>query len=216
MPEGTSLNERERYHHGGAFLMALRQELAGRASRWAAGGRQQLAHRKGKRMSALTKWNPFRTSNGRGERGSPAHWSPLREMERMQNCMERLSGNWPTWPEMKEPMTSAEWAPLVDITEDDHEYLVKAEEPEVKKEDIRVRVEDGTLKITGERRSEKEEKGKKFHRIERSCGSFERSFTLPGDADATKVSSDFKDGVLKVHLPKSPDAKPKAIEVKIQ
>lgn len=167
-------------------------------------------------MNALTKWSPFRKSHG-GEEWEPlARWSSLREMEQMQNRMERLLGNWPIWPEMKEPMTSAEWSPLVDITEDEHEYLVKAEVPEVKKEDLKVTVEDGTLSITGERKSEKEEKGKKFHRIERSHGSFERRFTLPDDADATKVTSDFKDGLLKVHLPKSPNAKPKAIEVKIQ
>ena len=79
-----------------------------------------------------------------------------------------------------------------------------------------MKVEEGTLSITGERKSEKEEKGKKFHRIERSYGSFERSFTLPDDADATKVTSEFKDGMLKVHLPKNPNAKPKAIEVKVQ
>ena len=164
-------------------------------------------------MNALTKWNPFHKSNGGDEWGPLARWNPIREMEQMQNRMERLLGN---WPELKEPMTSAEWSPLVDITEDEKEYLVKAEVPEVKKEDLKVKVEDGTLSITGERQSEKEEKGKKFHRIERSYGSFERSFTLPDDADATKVSSEFKDGVLKVHLPKNPNAKPKAIEVKIQ
>ena len=92
---------------------------------------------------------------------------------------------------------------------------MKAEVPEVKKEDLKVTVEDGTLSITGERKSEKEEKGRRFHRIERAYGSFERSFTLPDDADATKVVSDFKDGVLKVHLPKNPNPKPKAIEIKM-
>ena len=167
-------------------------------------------------MSALTKWNPFRSSNGGEDWGVMARWSLLREMEQMQNRMERLFGPLPAWPEMKEPLASAQWSPLVDITEDDKEYLVKAEIPEVKKEDLKVRVEGGTLSITGERKSEKEEKGKRFHRIERSYGSFERSFTLPDDADATKVSSNFKDGLLQVHLPKNPNAKPKAIEVKIQ
>jgi len=167
-------------------------------------------------MNSLTKWNPFRKSNG-GEEWAPlARWSPVREMEQLENRMERLLRNWPAWPEIKEPMAVADWAPQVDITEDDKEYLVKAEVPEVKKEDIKVRVEDGTLCITGERKSEKEEKGKKFHRIERAYGSFERSFTLPDDADATKVSSEFKDGMLQVHLPKNPNAKPKAIEVKVQ
>ena len=71
------------------------------------------------------------------------------------------------------------------------------------------------LTVSGERKTEKEEKNKKFHRIERSYGTFERSFTLPDDANGTKVAAEFKDGVLKVHLPKSPVAKPKAIEVKV-
>ena len=78
-----------------------------------------------------------------------------------------------------------------------------------------VTVEDGVLTIFGERRHEIEEKGKKYHRIERSYGSFMRSFTLPEDADGTKISAEYKDGVLKVHLPKSEKAKPKSIEVKV-
>ena len=112
-------------------------------------------------------------------------------------------------------MTINDWAPLVDITEDEKEFLIKAELPEVKKDDVKVTVENNVLTLRGERKIEKEEKGKKFHRIERSYGSFERSFTLPEGTDPAKVSSEFKDGVLTVHLPKSPTAKPKAIEVKV-
>jgi HSP20 family protein len=115
----------------------------------------------------------------------------------------------------KEVMTVAEWAPLVDITEDEKEYVIKAELPEVKKEDVKLTVHDDVLSISGERKYEKEEKGKKYHRVERAYGSFTRSFTLPEDADASKVAADYKDGVLKVHLPKSEKAKPKSIEVKI-
>jgi len=87
--------------------------------------------------------------------------------------------------------------------------------PEVKKEDVKVAVENGVLTISGERKSEKEEKNKKFHRIERAYGSFERSFIVPDDADADKVIAEFKDAVLRVHLPKSEKAKPKQIEVKV-
>lgn len=115
----------------------------------------------------------------------------------------------------KEALTVAEWVPLVDIEENDKEYVIKAELPEMKKEDIKVSVEDDVLCISGERKHEKEEKGKKYHRVERSYGCFERSFTLPDDADGTKVTAEYKDGVLKVHLPKSEKAKPKAIEVKV-
>jgi HSP20 family protein len=113
-------------------------------------------------------------------------------------------------------MTVSQWTPLVDISEDANEYLVKAELPELKKEEVKVSVENGELTISGERKSEKEEKGKKFHRIERSYGSFLRSFTLPESVNAEKVSAEFKDGVLSVHLPKDERAKPKSIEVKVQ
>jgi HSP20 family protein len=115
----------------------------------------------------------------------------------------------------KEALTVAQWSPLVDITEDEKEYLIKAELPEMKKEDVRLTVENDVLAISGERTFEKEEKGKKYHRIERAYGSFVRSFTLPEDADGSKVSADFKDGMLQVHLPKSQKAKPKAIEIKV-
>ncbi len=112
-------------------------------------------------------------------------------------------------------MTVAAWTPSVDITEDEKEYLVKADLPEVKKEDVKITVENGVLTITGERKFEKEEKDKKYHRVERSHGNFLRSFTLPDGADASKVNAEFKDGVLKAHLPKSDKAKPKAVEVKV-
>ena len=117
--------------------------------------------------------------------------------------------------DMKEAIAVAEWSPLVDITEDEKEYIVKAEIPEMKKEDIKLNVHDDVLTITGERKCEKEEKGKKYHRVERSYGSFIRSFTLPEDADGSNVAAEYKDGVLKVHLPKSDKAKAKTIEVKI-
>ena len=112
-------------------------------------------------------------------------------------------------------MTVSEWAPLVDLVEDDKEYLIKAELPEVKKEDVKVTVENGVLSIGGERKFEKEEENKKYHRIERAYGSFMRSFALPQDAAGDKINAEFKDGVLKVHLPKSAEAKPKSIDVKI-
>ena len=144
-------------------------------------------------------------------------WDPLKEMEELQNRLSGLFGRAPVrrGNGEQESITVAEWAPLVDITEDDKEYLIKAELPEVKKEDVKVAVENGVLTISGERKSEKEERNKKFHRIERAYGSFERSFIVPDDADADKVIAEFKDGVLRVHLPKSEKAKPKQIEVKV-
>jgi HSP20 family protein len=164
-------------------------------------------------MNTLTKLNPFNKSDELEEWRPLTRWSPLREMEWMQNRMNQLFS---AWPDVGERMTTTEWSPLVDVLEEDGEYLVKAEVPEVKKENLKVSVEDGTLCIKGERKAEKEEKGRKFHRIERSYGTFERDFTLPDDADVTKITSEFKDGLLKVHLPKNQAVKPKAVEVKIQ
>ena len=121
----------------------------------------------------------------------------------------------PTSGDKEEAISVAEWSPVVDITEDEKEYVVKAEIPEMKKDDIKINVHDNVLSISGERKYEKEEKGKKYHRVERAYGSFMRSFTVPEDADGSKVSAEYKDGVLKVHLPKTEKAKTKAIEVKI-
>ncbi len=109
----------------------------------------------------------------------------------------------------------AEWAPVVDIQETETEYLVKADLPEVEKKDVQVTVQEGVLTIQGERKQEKEEKGRKFHRVERSYGTFLRTFTVPEDAEETKVTADFKDGVLRVHLPKTEKPRSKAIEVKV-
>jgi HSP20 family protein len=147
-------------------------------------------------------------------RYEPTHVPFFREMEEMSDRLNRLFGT-STRPNGKEMLTVADWAPVVDIQETDQEYLVKAELPEIKKEDVKVTVEDGVLAIQGERKQEKEEKGKKFHRIERSYGTFLRTFTVPADAEETKVAADFKDGVLRVHLPKAEKPRPKAIEVKV-
>src|SRR4029450_5764144 len=146
-------------------------------------------------------------------------WNPLREMDEALNRFNPffLAG-FPNRMGSGEihRLTVAGWSPEVDISQDDHEYLLKADLPEMKKDDVRVTVEDGILSVSGERKSVKEEQKKKFHRIERSFGNFRRSFTLPEDADSTKVTAEFRDGVLKVHLPTTPIARSKAIEVKVQ
>ena len=146
-------------------------------------------------------------------------WNPLREMDEAQNRFNPffLAG-FPNRMGSGEihSLTVADWSPEVDISQDDHEYLLKADLPEMKKDDVRVTVEDGILCVSGERKSVKEDQKKKFHRIERSIGNFRRSFTLPEDADSTKVTAEFRDGVLKVHLPTTPIVRSKAIEVKVQ
>src|SRR6476660_5933156 len=145
-------------------------------------------------------------------------WNPLREMDEAQNRFNPffLAG-FPNRMGSDEihSLTVADWSPEVDIIQDDHEYLLKADLPEMKKDDVRVTVEDSILSVSGERKSEKEDLKKKFHRIERSYGNFRRSFTLPEDADSTKVTAEFRDGVLKVHLPTTPIARSKATEVKV-
>ena len=156
-------------------------------------------------MNTLVRWDPFRT-----------RWNPLKDREDLESRLASLLGTREaTGHGGKEALTVAQWSPLVDITEDDKEYLIKAELPDMKKEDVRLTVENEVLAISGERTFEKEEKGKKYHRIERAYGSFVRSFSLPEDADGGKVTAEFKDGMLHVHLPKSQKAKPKAIEIKV-
>ncbi len=156
-------------------------------------------------MSTLTRWEPMMT-----------RWNPFKELEDMEKRLSSYFGRPGISTESgKEAMTVAEWSPHVDITEDDKEYVIKADLPEVKKEDIKLTVQDNVMSISGERKYEKEEKGKKYHRVERAYGSFMRSFTLPEDADGSKVNAEYKDGVLNVRLPKSEKAKPKSIEVKV-
>lgn len=143
-------------------------------------------------------------------------WDPFKEMDDLQRRLGSFIGLTPQRTvNGKEDMTVAEWIPLVDITEDDQAYLIKAELPEVKKNDVKVTVENGVLNISGERKFEKEEQNKRYHRIERAYGSFTRSFAVPDDADDSAVTAEFKDGLLTVRLAKSEKARPKSVEVKV-
>jgi HSP20 family protein len=154
----------------------------------------------------LERWDPFRNTLAR--------WDPARELEEMTDRLSRLVGR-PAATGAEEALVTADWAPIVDIQETDKEYLVKAELPEVKKDDVKVTIKDGLLTLEGERRQEKDEKTKKFHRVERSYGKFVRAFSMPEDADDQKVHADFKEGVLNVHIAKSEALKAKAVEVKV-
>ncbi len=139
-------------------------------------------------------------------------WNPFRELEDMQARLNRVIGE-PSRLDFGFGM--ADWEPAVDIQETEGEFAVKADLPDVKKEDIKIELQDGVLAIEGERKQEKEEKGKTYHRVERQYGQFVRRFALPSDVDASKVQADFKDGVLNVHLPKSSNGKSKAVEIKV-
>lgn len=140
-------------------------------------------------------------------------WNPWRELDDIFDNASQVG----QYRHRRHDLDStADWAPKVDITETDKEFVIKAEIPEVKKDDVKVTVENGALTIKGERKQEKEEKGKKFHRIERFYGSFSRTFTLPDNVDQTKIKASFKDGMLDLHIEKTEAAKPKAIDVKIE
>jgi HSP20 family protein len=141
-------------------------------------------------------------------------WNPFSELEDVSYRLNSLFGRLPARAESGQ-LALSDWTPSVDISETDAAYLIKAEIPEVGKENVKVTLQDGMLTIAGERKQEKEEKNKKFHRIERSFGSFTRSFRVPDDADANAVTAQFKDGMLNVTLPKSGKHESKSVNVKI-
>ena len=155
-------------------------------------------------MNTLLRWDPV----------SRARWNPFKERDELESRMATLLAAREAANGGKEALTVNQWSPLVDITEDEKEYLIQAELPDMKKEDVRLTVENGVLSISGERKLEEEDKGRKYHRIERAYGSFVRSFSLSEDADESHVTAEFKDGVLQVHLPKSVKTQ-KTVEIKI-
>jgi HSP20 family protein len=108
------------------------------------------------------------------------------------------------------------WIPVVDIAEHDDQYVVKVELPGVNKEDVKITLESNILTIRGDKKQEKETKNENYHRIERSYGSFQRSFTLPTTVKNEKIDAVYKDGILSILLPKAEEAKPKRIEVKVK
>ncbi len=132
---------------------------------------------------------------------------PLASLRLFEDAVTRL---------MSEPRTGRPWSPPVDILETEDELVLKADLPDLKLEDIDVRVENETLSIKGERRFEREANGKGYHRIERSYGSFVRSFSVPSSVDTEKVSADYKSGVLTIKLPKKEAAKPKQVKVEVK
>ena len=141
-------------------------------------------------------------------------WEPFRDIDDMFDRF--FADGMRRWPRVSnEERRVFDLAPADDVSETDAEYLIKAELPEVKKEDVKVTAETGTLTIMGERKFEPEAKGRKYHRVERAYGSFGRSFSLPEDASPTRVTAEFKDGVLTLHLVKDEKAKPQQIEVKV-
>ena len=138
--------------------------------------------------------------------------APMTGMTTFRREMDRLFERFlePVWPEMP---TMGEWEPKVDITEDKDAITVKAELPGVEEKDISVSIQDGMLMIKGEKQSEKEEKDKRYHRVERTYGAFSRAMRLPAAVDGGKATAEFKNGVVTIKLPKAPEAKGTSIPV---
>jgi HSP20 family protein len=135
-------------------------------------------------------------------------WDPFREFNVLNERVGNLIGrNW------EAPMSTTTWSPSVDIFENDNEVVIKAELSGLNAKDIDIKLENNVLTIRGERRFEKEAKEENYHRIECEYGSFSRAFSLPVAVDGDKVAADYKDGVLKVVLPKREEIKPKPIKI---
>jgi len=128
-------------------------------------------------------------------------WDPFADVEAMFSRM--VPARWPRLASEQSGGRAVEWSPAADIIETDKEYVIRAELPAVKKEDVQVTFDAGVITIKGQRRQRTEDKTEKFHRIESFCGTFERSFSLPENVDAEAISCQSKDGVLTVHLPKT-------------
>ena len=142
-------------------------------------------------------------------------WEPFGAVDDVFARMPSLFGRWPRAFETngEKPF---DWAPSIDISETDAEYLLRAELPAVKKEDVRITFDDGTLTLSGERKQKTEEKNEKMHRVETFYGKFSRSFVLPDNADSRSIRAESKDGVITVHVAKA-KAEPKTItEIKVQ
>jgi HSP20 family protein len=140
----------------------------------------------------------------------------VREIEQISDRLNRLLGEGRAQTEgREESMASSDWTPLVDVMETDAEFQIRAELPGVDKEKVKLSVEDGVLTISGLREPEKEEPGRRYHRLERAYGSFARSFAVPDTVDQQKVTAEFKNGLLTVRLPKSEKARPKSITVTV-
>ena len=138
-------------------------------------------------------------------------WNPARDFARLQDEVNRL---FDTNLGLTRSGESYGWTPAVDVFEDTEGVTFKFDLPEVEGKDVDVRLEDGTLTVRGERTLEREEKREGYHRIERAYGTFARSFSLPATLDPEKVTAEYKNGVLRIFVPRRSEAKPKSVSVK--
>jgi HSP20 family protein len=145
---------------------------------------------------------------------SVIRWEPFGAMDDMLNRFPSMFERWARLSASGEK--GVEWAPSADISETDQEYLIRASLPAVKKEDVRVTVEDGMLTVSGERRQQDQSKDERFHKIESFYGSFSRSFSLPEGTDPAAIRAESKDGVLTIHVPKMKAEAKKPTTIKVQ
>ena len=143
-------------------------------------------------------------------------WEPFRDVISFRDEIDRLFDGFFGRMPVRREIAQAAWMPLVDFEENKDEYLVRAELPGMKKEDVKISLVGDRLHISGERTKEKEEKGKTFHRIERAYGKFERVLALPAEVDGAHVRATYKDGILDIRLPKSDKTKPKEIGIEVK
>jgi HSP20 family protein len=146
---------------------------------------------------------------------SIVRWDPFGDVDTLFNRLAPHFGRFPRLS-LEGDGRKLEWRPSTDISETDKEYVIRAELPAVKKEDVHVTVDNGMITITGERKQQKEDKSEKFHRVETFYGSFERSFSLPDDVNADAIRCESKEGILTVHLPKNETQKQKPKQINVQ
>jgi HSP20 family protein len=139
-------------------------------------------------------------------------WDPFRELVTMSDRLNRMLAEPSTLAREGEPYGT--WVPPVDIFEKDDTLFLRAELPGMRKEDIDLRIENGVLTLTGERRRDEVLTRATGHRLERMYGTFTRSFTLPTTVDAGRIAASYRDGVLEIQLPKSEASKPKRVEIR--
>jgi HSP20 family protein len=141
-------------------------------------------------------------------------WDPFRDLSLLQERMNRVFEDAAVrgWKN-DEPSATTSWSPAVDIYETDNEIMVQAELPGVDRKDIALQLENNVLTLKGDRRFEKETNQENYHRIERSYGGFSRAFTIPTVVDEDKIRADYRDGILKIALPKKEQVKAKQIKI---
>ena len=144
-------------------------------------------------------------------------WRPTRDLLSVRDEMNRLFDSvFSGWPERRESLLEGDWAPSVDVAETEEEIVVTAELPGIEQNEVDISIADDVLTLKGEKKEEKEEKKKNYHRIERTYGSFQRSIGLPTGVQADKATAKYKDGVLRITIPKAEEAKPKQIKIDVE